>query len=61
MAKKEAVWNKLLEQTKIEGLPEAAVEKMVEQYQAYDKEGADLESMSLEDYVKVYFDMSIED
>lgn len=61
MAKKEAVWNKLLEQTKIEGLPEAAVEKKVEQYQAYDKEGADLESMSLEDYVKAYFDMSIED
>lgn len=58
MAVQEAVWNKLLEQTKIEELPEEVINQKVEQYKAFDKEGADLESMSVEDYVETFFGMS---
>lgn len=61
MAKRAAVWEKLLAQTTIENLPEAYVAERIAEYKSYDEEVAASESFSMEDYVSMFYDMTIEE
>lgn len=61
MTIQDAVWNKLWEKTKITGYPEAARQKKLDYYKAFDQEAADHEGITLEEYVSSYFYITLEE
>ena len=61
VAKENAIWAVVLDQVKAVEYDETQLDALVTQYKQYDQSGADAFEMTLEDYVRTYYGMSLED
>lgn len=57
----QAVWDKVIEDSSIENYPQELLDAKIEAYKKNDEENAELEGLSLEEYVKQYIGLSLEE
>lgn len=57
----QAIWEKLMNDVKVDNYPEDVRQRKIESYKQYDTENAKIEDMTLEEYVEQYLQMSMEE
>ena len=57
----QAIWEKIMADVKVNNYPEDVRQQKIEAYKKYDAEGAEVEGLTLEQYVEQYLQMTMEE